>query len=151
MRRLQSLAALALASTALALTASAAPSTRADEAAIRATLNKYFSGKSDVMATAFAPGANMIYFRDSLIVMPIPKFIERIRQQEEKAAGQPPKPDQSPKRIVSVDIAGNAAIARLETQRPNALVVDYMTLLNIKGEWLIVNKSFDMLPAKPAS
>ena len=28
------------------------------------------------------------------------------------------------------------------------LVVDYMSLLNIKGEWLIVNKSFDMVPLK---
>lgn len=152
MRNLRSVAAmLALASAAMAVTATTLRSTRADEAAIRVTLNKYFSGKSQVMATAFAPGANMIYVRDSLIVMPIPKFIERIRQQEEKAAGQPAKPDESPKRIVSVDIAGNAAIARLETQRPNALVVDYMTLLNIKGEWLIVNKSFDMIPSKPAS
>lgn len=142
---------VALAGAALALSASAARSERADEAAIRATLNRYFSGKADTMATAFAPGANMIYVRDSLIVVPIPQFIERIRTQEQKAAGEAPKQDTAVKRIAHVDIAGNAAIARLETERGERLVVDYMSLLNIKGQWLIVNKSFDMVPLKKAS
>jgi hypothetical protein len=141
---------VALAGVALALSASAARSERADEAAIRATLNRYFSGKADTMATAFAPGANMIYVRDSLIIVPIPEFIARIRSQETQAAAQP-RQDNAVKRIASVDIAGNAAIARLETERGERLVVDYMSLLNIRGEWLIVNKSFDMVPLKKAS
>lgn len=141
---------VALAGAALALSATAARSERADEAAIRATLNRYFSGKADTMATAFAPGANMIYVRDSLIIVPIPEFIARIRNQEKQAAGQP-RQDNAVKRIASVDIAGNAAIARLETERGERLVVDYMSLLNIGGEWLIVNKSFDMVPLKKAS
>ena len=145
------LAVIALAGAALAFTAPAARSERADEAAIRATLERYFSGKADVMATAFAPGANMVYVRDSLIIVPIPQFIDRIRTQEKAAAGQPPKQDTSVKRIASVDIAGTAAIARLETERGDRLVVDYMSLLNIKGEWLIINKSFDMIPLKKAS
>ena len=137
---------LALAGAALVFSATAARSERADEAAIRATLNRYFSGKADTMATAFAPGANMIYVRDSLIVVPIPEFIARIRSQEKQATGR--GPDNAVKRIAHVDIAGNAAIARLETERGERLVVDYMSLLNIKGEWLIVNKSFDMVPLK---
>jgi len=141
---------VALAGIVLALSASAARSERADEAAIRATLNRYFSGKADTMATAFAPGANMIYVRDSLIIVPIPEFIARIRSQENQSAGQP-RQDNAVKRIASVDIAGNAAIARLETERGERLVVDYMSLLNIRGEWLIVNKSFDMVPLKKAS
>ena len=141
---------IALAGAALALSAPAARSERADEAAIRATLNRYFSGKADTMATAFAPGASMIYVRDSLIIVPIPEFIARIRSQEQQAAGQP-RQDNAVKRIASVDIAGNAAIARLETERGERLVVDYMSLLNIGGEWLIVNKSFDMVPLKKKS
>ena len=141
---------IALAGAALALSAPAAWSERADEAAIRATLNRYFSGKADTMATAFAPGASMIYVRDSLIIVPIPEFIARIRSQEAQAAAQP-RQDNAVKRIASVDIAGNAAIARLETERGERLVVDYMSLLNIGGEWLIVNKSFDMVPLKKKS
>jgi hypothetical protein len=142
---------VALAGAALAFSATTARSERADEAAIRATLERYFSGKADTMAAAFAPGANMIYVRDSLIVVPIPEFIERIRTQEKAAADKPARKDNSVKRIATVDIAGNAAIARLETERGDRLVVDYMTLLNIRGEWLIVNKSFDMVPLKKAS
>ncbi len=142
---------VALAGAALAFSATTARSERADEAAIRATLERYFSGKADTMAAAFAPGANMIYMRDSLIVVPIPEFIERIRTQEKAAADKPARKDNSVKRIATVDIAGNAAIARLETERGDRLVVDYMTLLNIRGEWLIVNKSFDMVPLKKAS
>ena len=141
---------IARAGAALALSAPAARSERADEAAIRATLNRYFSGKADTMATAFAPGASMIYVRDSLIIVPIPEFIARVRGQEQQAAGQPQQ-DNAVKRIASVDIAGNAAIARLETERGERLVVDYMSLLNIGGEWLIVNKSFDMVPLKKKS
>ena len=102
------------------------------------------------MATAFAPGASMIYVRDSLIIVPIPEFIARIRSQEQQAAGQP-RQDNAVKRIASVDIAGNAAIARLETERGERLVINYMSLLNIGGEWLIVNKSFDMVPLKKKS
>jgi len=138
-----------LAAGALGFATTAARSDRADEAAIRVTLNKYFSGKADVMATAFAPGANMTYVRDSMIITPIPQFIERIRDQERRApeTGRPKGPEPE-KRITSVDIAGNAAIARLDTKRSDMLVVDYMTLLKIDGEWLIVNKSFDRVPTK---
>lgn len=138
-----------LAAGALALGTTAARSDRADEAAIRVTLNKYFSGKADVMATAFAPGANMTYVRDSMIITPIPQFIERIRDQERRAGqSDAPKGPEPEKRITSVDIAGNAAIARLDTKRADMLVVDYMTLLRINGEWLIVNKSFDRVAVK---
>ena len=138
-----------LAAAALAFGTTAARSDRADEAAIRVTLNKYFSGKADVMATAFAPGANMTYVRDSMIITPIPQFIERIRDQERRSSGSAaPKGPEPEKRITSVDVAGNAAIARLDTRRPDMLVVDYMTLLKINGEWLIVNKSFDRVPVK---
>ena len=140
-----------LAAGALAVGATSARSARADEAEIRATLNRYFSGKADVMATAFAPGANMTYVRDSMIITPIPQFIERIREGERRAAGSKESSQTRPepeKQITSVDIAGNAAIARLDTKRPDMLVVDYMTLLKVNGQWLIVNKSFDRLPIK---
>jgi CheY-like chemotaxis protein len=126
-------------------------SSRADDAAVRATVQRYFDGQrngdADLMGSAFAPGSNMIYIRDSaLAIMPIPEFVERVREgaAKAKAAPQPAtKPAPAPQKVASVDIAGNAAIARLETHRPDMIVVDYMTLLKIKGEWLIVNKSFD--------
>jgi hypothetical protein len=35
-------------------------------------------------------------------------------------------------------------LAKLELKRPSSLIYDYMSLLKIDGEWLIVNKIFDM-------
>ena len=142
---------IALLAAALAVGASPLLSSRADEAAIRATVQRYFDGQrngdADLMGSAFAPGANMIYIRDSaLAVMPIPEFVERVRDGAAKAKAAPKPanpPAPAPQKVASVDIAGNAAVARLETHRPGMVVVDFMTLLKIKGEWLVVNKSFD--------
>ena len=45
-------------------------------------------------------------------------------------------------RIASIDIAGNAANARLEIEYPTFTFIDYMNLLKIDGEWKIVSKIF---------
>ena len=45
-------------------------------------------------------------------------------------------------RIALVDIAGDAAVARVEEDYPNALYIDYLSLLRIHGEWLVVNKIY---------
>jgi hypothetical protein len=39
-------------------------------------------------------------------------------------------------------VVGDAAVAKLELKRPNALITDYMSLLKVDGRWLIVNKIF---------
>jgi hypothetical protein len=41
-----------------------------------------------------------------------------------------------------IDIAGNAAIARVVLDYPTVKFTDYMTLLKIDGEWKIINKTF---------
>jgi hypothetical protein len=48
----------------------------------------------------------------------------------------------SGRKIESVDINGNAAVAKIVLDYPTVKFVDYMTLLKINGEWKIVNKSF---------
>ncbi|MEK7856674.1 MAG: nuclear transport factor 2 family protein, partial [Acidobacteriota bacterium] len=55
-----------------------------------------------------------------------------------------PAADESKRKraIESIDIAGNAAIARIVLDYPTVKFIDYMTLLKINGEWKIVNKSF---------
>ncbi|MEM9687310.1 MAG: nuclear transport factor 2 family protein, partial [Bacteroidota bacterium] len=45
-------------------------------------------------------------------------------------------------RIVSVDIMGNAAQAKLEIDYETFTFIDYMNLLKIDGEWKVVNKIF---------
>lgn len=46
-------------------------------------------------------------------------------------------------RIVSISITGMAANAQLEIEFPDFILVDYMNLLKIDGEWKIVNKIFN--------
>jgi hypothetical protein len=41
-----------------------------------------------------------------------------------------------------IDVAGNAAIAKVVLDYPAVKFTDYMTLLKIDGEWKIINKSF---------
>jgi hypothetical protein len=41
-----------------------------------------------------------------------------------------------------IDVAGNAAIAKVVLDYPTVKFTDYMTLLKIDGEWKIINKSF---------
>jgi hypothetical protein len=55
---------------------------------------------------------------------------------------KPGEVDSTRRRVTSVDIAGDAAIARLELERPDALLTDYMSLLKVDGRWQIVNKIF---------
>jgi len=44
--------------------------------------------------------------------------------------------------IVSIDIGGNTAIARLHIEDEEKIFHDFMTLQKFKGRWYIVNKSF---------
>ncbi len=56
-----------------------------------------------------------------------------------------PKQDRET-RIVSIDVAGSAAFAKLEIEYPTFTFVDYMHLLKVDGEWLIVSKIFHRQP-----
>ena len=52
-----------------------------------------------------------------------------------------PGPKQDRKtRTVSIDVSGYAASAKLEIEYETFTFVDYMTLMKIDGEWLIVAK-----------
>ena len=116
---------------------------RDDEAAVRRAVQDYFDGgrqaDSVPLRRAFHPDARMLFVRDdSLAVVPIGEYIARV-------AGNRPKPgavDSTERRVVSIDIAGDAAIAKLEQRRPAMLVTDYMSLLKVDGRWVIVNKIF---------
>jgi hypothetical protein len=129
---------------ALALAGAADLSARwADEAAIRQTVQYYFDGgknrDSVALRKAFHPEARMLFAKDGkLVVVPIGEYIARV-------AGTKPKPgevDSTTRRVAEVDVAGDAAIAKLELERPDAFLTDYMSLLKVDGRWMIVNKIF---------
>lgn len=115
----------------------------ADEAAIRQTVQYYFDGGKNrdslALRKAFHPEARMLFAKDGRLEMvPIGEYIERV-------AGSRPKPgevDRTRRRVASVDVAGDAAVAKLELQRPDMLITDYMSLLKVDGRWVIVSKIF---------
>ena len=146
MRVTSALAAAAVLGTAAAVQAGTQSST--DEAGIRRAVQYYFDGSrhadSAAMRRAFQTDvAHMLYVRDGkLLDVPIPEFVRRTG--ERRTVGF--VPDTFPRRVVMVDVAGTSAVAKLETVTPQALVVDYMSLLKIDGEWRVVNKIFDRVP-----
>lgn len=110
----------------------------ADEAAIRATVQAYFDGMMrgspetlrkafDAQAFLIGPGRtepNRIPF-------------ERWSQGMTKPI---PDPETHKNTILSIDIAGDAAVAKTELDWPRVKYVDYLSLLKVNGEWRIVNK-----------
>ena len=95
----------------------------------------------EVTAEFFLPvGANVT----SVTELPIelaPFFSEYIT----RVGSEPLKPgevDSTERKVLSVDVVGDAAVARLALKRPNAHLTDYMSLLKVDGRWLIVNKIF---------
>lgn len=133
--RLPALAALA----AIAALTGAAVHENADEAAVRATIQHYFDGGMEVRK-AFHPSARMTFVSDTgFTLVPIETYLQRV---EEGARKNPENRGWPEKKIGNIDITGDAAVARLELGRPGSSVTDYMTLLRIDGNWLIVNKTF---------
>jgi len=115
----------------------------ADEAAIRQTVQYYFDGGKNrdslTLRKAFHPEARMLFARDGKLVMvPIGEYITRVGSERLK----PGEVDSTERKVVSVDVVGDAAIAKLELKRPSALLTDYMSLLKVDGRWQIVNKIF---------
>lgn len=119
-----------------------------DEAGIRRAVQFYFDGSrnadSAAMRQAFQTDvAHMLFVRDGKVVdVPIPDFVRRTGERRTAAFA----PDTFTRRVVMIDVAGTSAIAKLETVTPSSLIVDYMALLKIDGDWRVVNKIYDRLP-----
>jgi hypothetical protein len=99
------------------------------------------AGDSTVVGKAFHKVAMMFFVRDTAFVqMPIfSEYLARVAAPRPANAGA----DQTKKEIISIDLTGTAAVAKLKLTTPNAVLTDYMSLLKINGEWKIVNKIFD--------
>lgn len=142
-RKLLTLAALGIAGMSLPLLA--ARPVNPDEEAIRRVVGYYFeggtAGDSTMVGKAFHQVAMMFFVRDTAFVqMPIfSEYLSRVAAPRPANAG----PDQTKKEIISIDLTGTAAVAKLRLTTPNAVLTDYMSLLKINGEWKIVNKIFD--------
>lgn len=112
--------------------------------AVRVPLENYLmahaTGDPEYARKAFHTEGNMTWIRDGKYTSEsFDSFIKRA------FTGKPAADEEKRKdhrKIETIDITGNAAVARIVLDYPNIKFVDYMTLLKIDGEWKIVNKSF---------
>ena len=121
-----------------------------DKDAVRVPLENYIKGHAtgdgEFMRKAFHTEGNLIFIRDG-------KYSTRsFADYIGGFTGKPAADEAGRKRsIESIDVAGNAASAKIVLDYPTTRFVDYMSLLKINGEWKIVNKIFYAEPKqKPA-
>lgn len=108
-----------------------------EEAGVRECLENYMSGDGARMEKAFHPSAFMKYvdyktgqFQD----VPIADFIARAKANTTKTERKI--------EIVSLNIEGTAAQAKIKIETEKLLMYDYMNLLKLGNEWKIVSKIF---------
>lgn len=110
-------------------------------------INAHATGNPEYIRKAFFADAKIMAFRDGkLLNLSVEEFASRF-------SGKPAADEsQRKRRIDSLDITGNAGVARIVLDYPDATLTDYMSLLKVNGEWKIVNKVFHAEPkAKPAA
>lgn len=106
---------------------------------IKKTLNYYLEGGTnndfETLQRAFHKGATMKFINDEgyQSVNAVDFF---------KANIEPGPPQKRKTRIVSINISGNAANAKLEIEYDDFMFIDYMNLLKIDGDWKVVGKIF---------
>ena len=121
----------------------------AEEAAVRQAIEHYFrghaTGQGEHFRKVFHPEAKLFAVREG-------KFWQLTSEDYiARAPGKAPADEAQRRRSVeSVDVAGDAAVAKVVLDYPNVKFTDYMSLLKIDGEWKIVNKTFHS-EAKPAA
>lgn len=138
MKKLTLISAAALALGAAVWTARAES---AEEAAVRAAVGHYLrahaTGLGEHHRKVFHPEAKLFTVREG-------KFWQLTSEEYiSRSPGKPADDEAQRRRVIeSVDIAGNAAIAKVVLDYPQVRFTDYMSLLKIDGEWRIVNKTF---------
>ena len=118
-----------------------------DEAGVRQAIDYYFqghaTGNGEHFKKAFHTEAKLFWIRDG-------QFSQRTSAEYIAGASGKPAPDEDKRKrsIESIDITGNAAVAKVVLDYPQVRFTDYMSLLKINGEWKIVNKTFVAEPKK---
>jgi hypothetical protein len=114
-----------------------------DEAGAKECLENYMSGEPARLEKAFHPSATMKYidyktgeFKD----VPIAEYIERAKTNSATNTGA--KPSRKIE-VVSINVEGSAAQAKIKIETEKVILYDYMNLLKVGNEWKIVSKIFN--------
>jgi hypothetical protein len=126
----------------------AAQSTSVDTAGVRTAVEAYLrahaTGSGTHIQNVFHPQLRMMWVAagDTLSSRSAAQYIAGFRGQ--------PQPDETERRrwIESVDITGNAAVAKVILDYPDRRFTDYFSLLRMNGEWQIVSKVFTSEPKR---
>ena len=135
MRFVIAAALVACASPAFAQTS--APDTAGARVPVEHYLAGHATGDGAHHRQAFAPQASLYWIvADTLSTRTSEAYIAGSRGT--------PAPDEAQRKrwIESIDVAGNAGVAKVILDYPTARFVDYLSLLKINGEWKIINKIF---------
>lgn len=102
-------------------------------------LNGAFFGDINQIKKAFHPDAHVTgIFNDQLVDWTLSDFINRVTI-EPTAAN---KNEIYDKQILTIDKTSNAAMVKARVKVGDIFFTDYITLLKIKDQWVIRNKSF---------
>jgi len=114
-------------------------SQNSDYTQIEKTVSYYLVGGTnndfETLKKAFHPNAKMKFIRGG-------NYTEVNALEFFKKAIKPGPKQNRTSVVEQINIAGNAANARLRIDYHNFYFIDYMNLLKIDGEWKIVNKIF---------
>jgi hypothetical protein len=110
--------------------------------AIRTAVNHYFQGHAtgdgSHFAKVFHPDAKLFW------VGPDGTVMQRTAAEYIAGASGKPAADEAKRkrRIVSIDIAGNIAMVKVELDYPTVTFTDVFSMVESKGQWWIVNKTY---------
>jgi hypothetical protein len=130
--------------------AGAAASSAGEREAVASAVRLYFQGHAtgdgSYYRQAFHPDARLFWVKSGALAQ---------KTSAEFAAGASGKPaaDEAHRvrRIAAIDVAGDAAMAKVELTYPEVHFVDYLSLLKIDGRWTIVNKIFHREDVGPSA
>jgi len=106
-------------------------------APLRLYLQAHATGDGDFIRQAFHPKAEVFWIADgALRQLTTEEFAARF-------SGSPADDeDERLRRIVSVDVTGNVAAAKIELDYPDVFFTDYLTLVREGDQWQVISKSF---------
>jgi len=110
------------------------------ENAIRTYFDCMYESNAEKAHRAFHPNAKITgYLEDGLHEMTVTDFANFVESQlpSPKEKGEPARLD-----ILSIDIAGNTAVARVQDDYLGMTFLDTLSLLKEEGTWSIYNKLF---------
>jgi hypothetical protein len=133
---------VAVAAMTTGISTAAARQAPASHAPIRVAVDHYFKGHStgdgSHFAKVFHPDAKLFW------IGPDGSVMQRTAADYIKGASGKPAGDeaQRKRRIVSIDVTGNTAVVKVELDYPTAKFTDYFSMVEQKGQWWIVNKTY---------